>query len=290
MKAIVCVGPAASGKSTYSEALVRSDARWVETNRDNLRWKILGEKDWSKWKWSKEKKVSGIIDDDIRYTAENGWNLICSDTNLNPKYRNLLIDKLKGYGYTVEIKEFDVDLEELYRRDKLRENSVGFDVIYRQWLQFQEYKGFKKYEPDVALRDAVIVDVDGTVASMQGVRGPFEWGKVGLDNPISTVMDIVDGLYNRGYSVVFLSGRDGVCYKATRGWLQRYFKFPIELYMREPDDMRKDYVIKSELFWSHVADQYNVRMVIDDRSQVIERLWKPLGIKVINVGNINERF
>ena len=60
--------------------------------------------------------------------------------------------------------------------------------------------------------------------------------------------------------------------------------------MRAEGDCRKDYVIKEELFWSHVADKYNVKMVIDDRMQVIEQCWHPLGIKVINVGNPNERF
>lgn len=292
MKATVCIGASASGKSTWADQFTRIHNDWFELNRDNIRFNHFcnGVRDWSVYEFKWEKRVTEIFNQELDLCVSNQKNVIVSDTNLNPKYRDILIKKLEEYGYEVEIKEFEEDLEELYRRDKLRPNSVGHDVIYKQWLQWLEYKGHKKYEPDVTLEDCIVVDVDGTVASMEGVRGPFEWHKVFDDKPISTVMDIVNGLHKMGYSVVFLSGRDGVCYEDTKAWLEKYFKFPIELYMRAESDMRKDHVIKRELFFNHVADEYNVRMVLDDRVQVIEQCWTPLGLKVINCGRINDRF
>ena len=38
---------------------------------------------------------------------------------------------------------------------------------------------------------AIIVDVDGTLADMRGVRGPFEWDKVQLDRPHQDVIELV---------------------------------------------------------------------------------------------------
>jgi hypothetical protein len=41
----------------------------------------------------------------------------------------------------------------------------------------------------VAKEKAIIVDVDGTLADMRGVRSPFEWDKVLQDKPHLDVID-----------------------------------------------------------------------------------------------------
>ena len=49
--------------------------------------------------------------------------------------------------------------------------------------------------------------------------------------------------------------------------------------------MRKDTVIKEELFWEHIEPTYNVIGAFDDRP-VIVRLWHTLGIpNVISVAD-----
>jgi hypothetical protein len=47
--------------------------------------------------------------------------------------------------------------------------------------------------------------------------------------------------------------------------------------MRPENDMRKDSVVKSELFWEHVAPNYNVQFVLDDRDQVVD-FWRSIGL------------
>jgi len=42
-----------------------------------------------------------------------------------------------------------------------------------------------------------------------------------------------------------------------------------ELHMRKTDDVRKDSVVKKELYDEFIKDKYNVRFVIDDRPQVV---------------------
>lgn len=285
MKAILTVGVSASGKTTWVEEFVSKNKGWVNINRDDIRFDHFcnGERNWDKYKWKNEKRVSEIVNTDIETFASMKTNIIISDTNLNLKYRNILIDKLEGLGYDVELKDFPITLEEAWKRDARRANGVGHAVIYKQWQQWLEYTGSKKYVQDDQKLDAVIVDVDGTVAKMVD-RGPFDWKKVSNDSMIEEVMDIVEGLRQQGYHVVFLSGRDGCCFNDTYDWLNDATCFGFDLFMRPEGDCRKDSIVKEELFWEHVAPKYNVKMVIDDRPQVC-RMWRDLGLKVIQVAD-----
>lgn len=56
------------------------------------------------------------------------------------------------------------------------------------------------------------------------------------------------------------------------------------IFMREAGDMRKDTIIKEEIFWRDIADQFNVQYVIDDRACVV-RNWIKMGLKVLAVGD-----
>jgi hypothetical protein len=51
-------------------------------------------------------------------------------------------------------------------------------------------------------------------------------------------------------------------------------------------DMRKDAVIKQELFDKYVAGKYNVLFVLDDRNQVVD-FWRSIGLTCfqVNYGN-----
>jgi hypothetical protein len=199
--------------------------------------------------------------------------------------RDELCKFLRETGYEIEFKEFPVALEEAYRRDALRPNGVGRDVIYTMYMKWLEHKERKVYVPDTSLPPAVIVDVDGTVADMKGIRGPFEWDKVMFDNPRLEIMDMIYGLKQRRSKIIFLSGRDGVCEEDTRNWLKKWVGHFDEFFIRTAGDQRKDTVIKEEIFWEKVAPFYNVHTAIDDRPCVV-RLWLELGIKnVVSVAN-----
>lgn len=289
MKAIVCVGISASGKSTFAEALFTKSG-YAEVNRDNVRFNHFcnGRRDWRLYKFTKanEKYVTEVCDRDIDTWASLGINIVCSDTNLNPKYRKALISKLEDLGYEVEIKEFPITLEEAWKRDDNRVGGVGRSVIYSQYLKWLEYKGERKYTPDTTLQKTILCDVDGTVASMQGVRKPYEWDKVHLDKPRHFVISMVEGIaIEEDYHVIFLSGRDGCCFQETKDWLNTNVGCNFELMMRSAGDNRKDAEVKYEIFWNDIADNYNVVGVFDDRPCMI-RKWYEIGIEnVISVAN-----
>ena len=294
MKAIITVGISGSGKTTWAEDFCEENVDYVNINRDDVRFALFndGVRDWSEYKFNKanEGRVSEVIDQQMFTAMMETKNIIISDTNLTKKYRDRLTSKLEGWGYEVEFKEFDITLEEAWKRNSNRVGGIENHIVYSQYRKWCEYKGRKTYEPDYDLTKAVIVDIDGTVADMKGVRGPFDWAKVGEDKPRYMVLSMVEGFVSEGYDVIFLSGRDGKCYQDTKDWLDSNFSYDYKLFMRDSGDCRKDTVIKEEIFWENVAPDYCVMMAIDDRPCVI-RLWHEIGIKnVISVANPWEEF
>jgi hypothetical protein len=82
-----------------------------------------------------------------------------------------------------------------------------------------------------------------------------------------------------------MSGRTDACREATEEWLRVHVGVPWEaLHMRPAGDMRKDSVVKRELFDRHVRDHYDVRRVYDDRSQVVEA-WRSIGLTCLQVAD-----
>lgn len=287
MKAIITAGISASGKSTYAKTLVEQG--WYEVNRDWIRFNIVNPGgDWSTYKFNNknESQVTEIHNKMIMEAAERGDNLIVSDTNLNQKRRDALISAIEDLGYTVEVKAFQISLQEAVKRDNLRANGVGQDVIYKQYLQMNEFLGRKVYVPDESLPKVVIFDIDGTVAEMVD-RGPFEWSKVGSDKPREFAIEMLKGYSEKGYHIVMCSGRSDECYGQTVNWLNRYIgcSYWDDLFMRKAGDFRKDSVVKEEIFWQDITPNYNVVGVVDDRPTVL-KLYLELSIpNVISVGN-----
>ncbi len=277
-KAIITVGISASGKTTFAKTLVEQG--WVDINRDWIRFNVVCPgTDWSNYKFTikREQDVTVVQEDMVMDAFSKGQNIIISDTNLNPKIRNKWVQSLTDVGYEVEIKDFPITLEEAYNRDTSRANGVGRDVIYTQYKKWLEYTGRKTYVPNTDMPKAILLDIDGTVAQMEG-RSPYEWAKVDTDKPRQFVIDIVKGLSDQGYVILALSGRDGVCYDETKHWLNTYDVPYFYLFMREAGDTRKDTVVKEEIFWDLIAEHWNVVGVLDDRPCVL-RTWREIGIQ-----------
>ena len=295
MLAIITIGISASGKSTFAKEWVKEDPNGrVEINRDTIR-KDLFENDkgvpngktfeWANWHWKREKEVTSVAEQLIAHHGFVGRDIIISDTNLNADRNMILKGKLEAIGYEVEFKEFPISIEEAWARDAKRENGVGHSVIAKQYEQYMTAYSIARYTPKKGKPKAILVDIDGTLAHMNGKRGAFEWGKVGRDDCDEAVKLVVNSLASySGAKIIVLSGRDGICRPETEKWLDDNTVLYDELFMRKAGDMRKDTLIKAEIFWSEIADNYDVLMVIDDRPSVC-RMWRDLGLKVMQVGN-----
>ena len=300
-KFIYTVGVSCSGKTTWAENFLmegNNGNAYVDINRDNIRGFLFtgGKINWKDYKFTKdkEKKVTDIQHYLIKDAVEKGKNIILSDTNLNPKYIENFKkwDCLKGYEFVEKV--FHVDLLEALERDAKRGSGVGYKVITSQYKSYSErfLKG-NWHDTNKAMKtDAVIFDIDGTLAQMVG-RSPFDWDKVCEDVPRTEIVMMAKGLIATGYTPIFMSGRDAVCMDQTQQWIENYFpelEGHFHLYMRSEGDCRKDTVVKKELFDKYIDHKYNVKLVLDDRKSVI-RMWSfEKGLNVVDVGNPHEEF
>ena len=136
------------------------------------------------------------------------------------------------------------------------------------------------------MKDAILCDVDGTVALMLGNRTPFEFEKVMSDNPNRWVISIILSFIksNPDVELIFMSGRSNSCYDLTFKWLDEYFREDFLLFMRPEEQLYEpDSKIKYELYHENVKPHYNVLFVIDDRSQVVDMWRNVAGLKVAQV-------
>ncbi len=161
------------------------------------------------------------------------------------------------------------------------EEGVDLEVIGTPDVE-SRYGIMKPYVPDPSLPTAVVVDIDGTLAHMNGGRSPYDYTKVSQDTLDENVGNLVRVLSDANYKIIVLSGREASCRLDTVDWLTSH-RIPFDcLFMRKTGDNRRDSIIKYELFDQYIRPNYNVVGWIDDREQVVQ-MARNLGIKVYQV-------
>lgn len=297
-------GIPASGKTTWAKNWVATDpTRRVRVNRDDIREMLFGVR--VGLDHGQEKLVTTVSFDTVSSALKAGKSVVVDDMNLRPSYVRKWIGLCTSIGAAYKVVEFPTTLDDAIRRDKIREHSVGEEVIRTIASKFYQ-KGkfipvtlksdeespepdgsFTKYSPDTTKPKAVIVDVDGTIALMNG-RDPYDWGRVSEDSPNSGVIEIVKALVSVGFTPVFLTGRKEAAYDDTLKWIRGHFDFTVAptLIARDDDDDRPDSKVKYEMFDNHVRSNYNVVAVLDDRNSVV-KMWREIGLTCMQVAEGN---
>lgn len=312
-KMIITRGLPGSGKSTWAEKEINQNSNYIRVERDLLRDQLFGNRFYKKpdhWTMTdeefkqylsmRENLVTQVQTAMVVSALDSGKSVIISDTNLKAQHVRAWAKLAASKGADFEQKIFDnLSLETLYARDEMRENSVGEKVIGDMWSKWtkngkisevavsKEMSASFRIEPYVEDPDlpwAVIADIDGTLAKMTN-RSPYEWARVGEDEPVAAVVAAVDAACLAGDAIIVMSGRDGSCREITEDWLDVAVDWD-ELHMRTEGDNRKDDIVKYELFNKHIRGKYNVRYVLDDRDQVVA-MWRKLGLACfqVNYGN-----
>lgn len=301
-KLTILRGVSGSGKSSWAE----SQANVVVVSRDQLRvllFKSDGPEYYSVDKSvlkSREDYITKVENEAIASALRAGMDVISDNTNVRPRYMKSIAEIGFKAGAEVEVKVFDVRLPVALAAVKHRANMGGRDVpenvIREQHGALQQTKDFKLEQPRLPITysgtpgkpKAFMVDIDGTLAHMRNHRGPFDWHKVHLDEPDEKIVDLVNLLGASTFAldlghldVIVMSGRDEVCREATEKWLSEYIQFD-RLFMRPEKDMRKDSIVKAELFDMYVRYNYDVQFVLDDRNQVVD-MWRSMGITCLQV-------
>lgn len=295
-KILMLKGLPASGKSTYAKQLVGSEPnKWKRVNRDSLRTMFAEE-----FNDRNEKFILQLRDIVIDKALSNGYSVIIDDLNISKKHF-ARIQSMFGKKAEIEINDsfLSVPLDELIQRNANRpENEqvpekiirdlyeqhvsgVTKEVRGRMFKNVAENRNYTPYDPN--LEDAVIFDIDGTLALMNG-RSPFDWSRVGEDLPNEPVVRMFQKFVDDpGVSVYVVSGRDGSCRTETLNWMETYGILGFNwLYMRPENDGRKDSIIKEEIYREKFEGKYNVIAVFDDRNQTVEK-WRELGLLCLQV-------
>lgn len=308
-KMIITVGLPASGKSTFAEDVVKHAPRTVNTNRDDLRFMMYGVYFGEP---IDENEVTNVQHGIINNALKKDKDVIVSDTNLNKRFVKSLVKIAEKWGAQVEFEYFDVPLSELIARDEERacmgKRAVGREVIEgmakRYGIKWSGYvprydfttvtQQTKPYVPPVGQPNAIIVDLDGTVALHK--RSPYDYDSLDSDEPNEAVIRCVKNEYAQGTHILFTSGRPDSHFDMTVEWLEKhiglYPRIPgrragmprVELFMRKASDMRMDVIVKHELFDEHIRDNFNVLYCFDDRNQVVDG-WRRIGLTVYQVAD-----
>lgn len=274
------------GKTTEAKKRHSDESSIVRVNKDELREMLHN----GLWAGDNEAQVLRIRDAIIVDALQHGQNVIVDDTNLHPKHEKRLRELAAKHGAAFVVKFLDVPVEECIKRDSQRPNPVGRKTIMRMYRQFLA-KPIPKPEYDPELPDCVIVDVDGTLSSHEGIRGPFEHEKSAQDEPHADVIDLLRAYVftkidygAENLDIIIVTGAEEKHRDIRVKWLRDHgVPFDV-MYMRPNGDYRPDYVIKGEIYYAHIAGRYNVRFILDDRNQVVD-MWRSHGLRVLQVAD-----
>jgi predicted kinase len=292
-------GLPASGKSTWARQWVSEDPkRRAEVNRDMLRLMMHG------GFADAEPQVTAAEHAAIEALLRKGTSVACSDTNLPQRTARDLAKIARRAHADLEVRDLtDVPLEACLARNAVRTDKEPVPEerireMHARYVAGRKYPLPWPDEPAAAVGDlvpyapkpgtpqAVLCDIDGTLAIHQG-RSPYDYTRVSedkLNKPVATFLRESARYVSGSRSVILLSGRPESSREATILWLDLNGVAREELHMRADGDFRSDAIVKRELFDRWVRDRFDVQVVLDDRNRVVE-LWRSLGLPTWQVND-----
>lgn len=288
LEVIIYIGCPASGKSTEADKFIRRNPDYVRVSRDQYRYML---KDQSVVEPKIESLINDLIEFAILKALSKKLNVIVDNTNLKAKTIRSIIKLVNSYA-NVSYRVFDIPYKTLLERDAKRERPAGQLTIDRMWKEWEILKDSFDFQPVMRnmnnkrfylkqkedLIKAIIIDIDGTLALING-RDPYDESLVEYDDVNEPVANIVKK-YN-GVKII-VSGRTEDCRTETENWLKMNNIEYDYLFMRASDDIRKDKLVKKEIFENYIKDKFYIEYVLDDRDQVVEQ-WRNLGLLCLQV-------
>ena len=290
----ITVGISGSGKSTWAHDQWQMNPEGtIIVNRDKIRELLFGYTERSATSYysrtdlsKREKQVTRFEDTLINEGLQDGKHVIVDATHLKRSY----LTRFAYWNVPTEIKLFEVSIYIAVRNDLRRLRRVGKDIIKAQIGRFDQLKKDLEKNPiDFTPKefsnplsnkpDCILVDIDGTLAHMNG-RSPYDWKRVGEDIKDHSVAVVSNDLEYRN-KIIICTGRDESCLEETKKWLRMKGIFYDEMIMRKAGDQRADWIVKEEM-WRKIAEDNYILGMIDDRQQVVRRA-RSLGLKVFNV-------
>ena len=280
-------GLPASGKTTAAKKLVTLG--WVRVNRDDIREELQKEG----WIWSRERETKDVIpvrDSLIKEALLAGQNVVSDDTNLSQKVESQLRKIAEECRATFEVDDsfLKVGVATCIERDAKREKPVGEEVIKKMAKSAGMLTVPKTIPYDPSLSDAIICDLDGTLALTGGRRSVYDASKCHLDDINLPIKRILDKFF--AVPILFVSGREEKFVLPTLKFLDKAgFDLDLDepggecrLWMRPTGDFRNDTIIKKEIYETHIKGKYNVIFALDDRDRIV-KMWRDEGLCCLQV-------
>lgn len=299
---ILTKGIPASGKSAWAKKMVSQSDQFKRVNKDDLREMI----DCSEWSQPNEKFILSVRDYIVSEALRKGKNVIIDDTNFEDKHFDRMCDIARSFDKDIVVREqyFPCEVNIAIERDAKRAKPLGEKIVRYFHNKYVHNRSVKErcenfyalpatntVKPFTGLKKAIICDLDGTLAILNG-RNPYDAARCESDLINVPVRDVLVAMYCLDYTIIFVSGREDKYKLQTERFIQDHVtagtqQVPIsyQLYMRKSGDMRKDNVVKREIYDEHIKDKYSIEFVLDDRPQVV-RMWRyDLGMTVFQLND-----
>ncbi|MFE2997948.1 AAA family ATPase [Nocardia sp. NPDC059246] len=288
---VVTRGYPGSGKTTRAREWVKEDPykRAKAPSRDDLRallWNVEGI-----GTFEQEEHITKVQTAAVKELLRRGHSVIIDDTHLKKKYAQRWADIAANMNVGFSVMDVPTSVDKCLHRNMVRFNDGGRLVppnVIRElgkkfpiesWPEIKptDHTMFEPYVPDESKQEALIFDIDGTLAHMTG-RSPYDYSRVNEDVIDPVVKWILHAANNYGARPLIVSGRKAECRETTREWLLSHGIFPKELFMRSDGDNRDDSIVKYEILRDEIAPNYYVLGVFDDRNRVVD-MWRRIGLK-----------
>ena len=138
-KILILKGIPASGKSTYAKQFVKDNEGWVRVCKDDIR--LLYGLPFS-WRFEKLVRIAEV--NLVHQALNQDYNVVVDSTNLKPRDLTKWNTIATEVNAEIEVKFFEVSLEEAIKRDSLRECTVGKEVVttfYNQYYELSNNQG-----------------------------------------------------------------------------------------------------------------------------------------------------
>ena len=293
LEILLLKGLPCSGKSTFAKKLAEQGSR-VRVNKDDLRAMLHN----SIYSESNEKFVLSVRDFAVEECLKKNLSVVVDDTNFDGQHfkRMCLIAEKFDKDIVVREKYFPIDLTVAHERNEQRVvGKVPRSVIDRMYKKYVVGKTGKErfvqitnkkedLTQDKNLPPAIICDLDGTISLFtEEMRSPYDASKCEHDLLNEPVADVINTYFNKGYKILFVSGREDRYREQTEKFLKKHFPdLTYSLYMRKTGDMRKDTIIKKEIYVDNIWLNCFVKFVLDDRNSVV-RNWREMGLSCFQV-------
>lgn len=290
-----------SGKSFIAGQMLKKNENLMRVNRDDMRFRYFKKE---VLPGDHEKAITQLQELEVSLFLGLNYDVIVDDTGLPARFMKNWYAIAKAAGANFKIIHVEVPLAKALAQNEKRRDEGGRyvppEIIKDRFQRFTPKGKFAKlgsfedavsksqqlipYVADTSKPRAWIFDMDGTLSLFAGLRGPYEWDKVLKDAPHDHVVNLAKMVMATGDKLIITSARDGSCEDDTRQWLKNNGLEAHAVFMRTAGDMRKDSIVKNELFNANIRDNYNIIGVVDDRLQVC-RLWFDLGLPLFRVGD-----